>query len=152
MKSKNYILETVVCSSRSGADARLHRMLSTRQLLRRRTEGCLHAWVSRSSDGTGMFLVQAIYSDREVIKNAAALIEEKLDTHVGGIESLLSGPPLIGYFDLEKDKMLRESVKKERNQLIGMMLNEKKKGAKRKDAFLFRWRECDLPGRASLLR
>ncbi|MAU15549.1 MAG: amidohydrolase [Muricauda sp.] len=34
------------------------------------------------------------------------------------------------YFDLEKDKMLRESVKKERNQLIGMMLNEKKKGAK----------------------
>ncbi len=34
------------------------------------------------------------------------------------------------YFDLEKDKMLRESVKKERNQLIGMMLNEKKKGGK----------------------
>ena len=103
MKSTNYILETVVCSSRSGADARLHRMLSTRQLLRRRTEGCLHAWVSRSSDGTGMFLVQAIYSNREVIKNAAALIEEKLDTHDGGIESLLSGPPLIGYFDLEKE-------------------------------------------------
>src|SRR6056297_2171320 len=34
------------------------------------------------------------------------------------------------YFDLEKDKMLRESVKKERNQLIGMMLNEKKNGEK----------------------
>lgn len=34
------------------------------------------------------------------------------------------------YFDLEKDKMLRESVKKERNQLIGMMLNEKKNGGK----------------------
>ncbi len=34
------------------------------------------------------------------------------------------------YFDLEKDKMLRESVKKERNKLIGMMLNEKKKGGK----------------------
>lgn len=103
MKSENYILETVVCSSRSGADARLHRMLSTRQLLRRRTEGCIHAWVSRSSDGTGMFLVQAIYSDREVIKNVAALIEEKLDKHDGGIESLLSGPPLIGYFDLEQE-------------------------------------------------
>ena len=49
MKSDNYILETVVCSSRSGTDARLHRMLSTRQLLRRRIDGCLHAWVSRSS-------------------------------------------------------------------------------------------------------
>ena len=34
------------------------------------------------------------------------------------------------YFDLEKDKMMRESVKKERNKLIGMMLNEKKKGEK----------------------
>jgi len=34
------------------------------------------------------------------------------------------------YFDLEKDKKLRESIKKERNQLIGMMLNENKKGGK----------------------
>lgn len=34
------------------------------------------------------------------------------------------------YFDLEKDKALRESIKKERNQLIGMMLNENKKGGK----------------------
>ena len=103
MKSEIYILETVVCSSRPGADARLHRMLSTRQLSRQRTEGCLHAWVSRSSDGTGMFLVQAIYSNRDAIKKAAALIEDKLDKHDGGIESLLSGPPLIGYFDLEEE-------------------------------------------------
>ncbi|WP_318311345.1 amidohydrolase family protein [Flagellimonas crocea] len=36
------------------------------------------------------------------------------------------------YFDLEKDKMLRESIKKERNQLIGMMLNDNKKGGKSK--------------------
>ena len=34
------------------------------------------------------------------------------------------------YFDLEKDKMLRESVQQERNQLIDMMLNEKEKGEK----------------------
>nr|WP_297783505.1 amidohydrolase family protein [uncultured Allomuricauda sp.] len=34
------------------------------------------------------------------------------------------------YFDLEKDKKLRESIKKERNQLIGMMLNKNKKGGK----------------------
>ena len=81
MKSKNYILETVVCSSRSGADARLHRMLSTRQLLRRRTEGCLHAWVSRSSDGTGMFLVQAIYYDREAIKMRPLSLKKNL-THM----------------------------------------------------------------------
>ena len=34
------------------------------------------------------------------------------------------------YFDLEKDKMLRESIKKERSQLISLMLNEKEKGAR----------------------
>lgn len=33
------------------------------------------------------------------------------------------------YFDLEKDKMLRASVKQERSQLINMMLNEKENGA-----------------------
>ncbi|WP_375324959.1 amidohydrolase family protein [Flagellimonas sp. GZD32] len=32
------------------------------------------------------------------------------------------------YFDLEKDKEMREAIKKERNLLIGMMLNEGKKG------------------------
>lgn len=34
------------------------------------------------------------------------------------------------YFDIEKDKQLREAVKKERNQLINMMLKEKESGAK----------------------
>ncbi|MCW5515837.1 amidohydrolase family protein [Muriicola sp. Z0-33] len=34
------------------------------------------------------------------------------------------------YFDLEKDKQQRAAIKKERNQLIGMMLKEKEKGNK----------------------
>ncbi|QCX00499.1 amidohydrolase family protein [Aggregatimonas sangjinii] len=34
------------------------------------------------------------------------------------------------YFDLQKDEQLRESVKKERNQLIDMMLSEKEGGGK----------------------
>jgi imidazolonepropionase-like amidohydrolase len=34
------------------------------------------------------------------------------------------------YFDLEKDKAIRQSVQQERNQLINMMLNEKEKGEK----------------------
>ncbi len=33
------------------------------------------------------------------------------------------------YFDIEKDKLKREAIKKERNQLINMMLNAKSKGA-----------------------
>ena len=34
------------------------------------------------------------------------------------------------YFDLEKDRAQRESIKRERNKLIGMMLNVKKNGGK----------------------
>src|SRR5690606_13743704 len=34
------------------------------------------------------------------------------------------------YFDLENDRAQRESIKRERNKLIGMMLNVKKNGGK----------------------
>ena len=62
MNSENtYWLETVVCSARKGVDARLERMLEARQEMRRRTDGCIRAWVSRSMDGQPMFLLQAIY-------------------------------------------------------------------------------------------
>jgi hypothetical protein len=33
------------------------------------------------------------------------------------------------YFDIEQDKQQRKAIKKERNQLINMMLNAKSKGA-----------------------
>lgn len=35
----------------------------------------------------------------------------------------------IIYFDIDRDKQLREAIKKERNELIKMMLQEKSKGA-----------------------
>tara|TARA_R110002012_G_scaffold49676_1_gene128374 strand:+ start:4160 stop:7105 length:2946 start_codon:yes stop_codon:yes gene_type:complete len=85
---------------------------------------------------------------KTVTLNPAKLLH--LDNRVGSIEEgkdadvvLWSDHPLSVYakaektliegkvyFDLKKDKLLRESIKKERNQLIGMMLNEKKKGGK----------------------
>ena len=66
MKSqKSYWMETVVCSARRGVDARLERMLEARQEMRRRTEGCVRAWVTRSMDGQPMFLLQAIYENEE---------------------------------------------------------------------------------------
>ncbi len=102
MKSKKEVwLETVVCSSRKGVDARLERMLEARQEMRRRTEGCLKAWVSRSMDGNAMFLVQSIYEDEESWRNCAKRIINELDIRDGGIESLLSGPPLVGMFSLD---------------------------------------------------
>ncbi|MCA0957781.1 amidohydrolase family protein [Muricauda ruestringensis] len=49
------------------------------------------------------------------------------------------------YFDIEKDKQMRDSIKKERNQLIGMMLNEKNNGGKTRTPVQNKKREfhCD---------
>lgn len=105
MKSKDYWLETVVCSARKGVDARLHRMLEARQEMRRRTEGCLKAWVSRSMDGQPTFLLQAIYVDEETWHSCSKKIIEELDSRDGGIDSLLSGPPLIGIFSIRQSDL-----------------------------------------------
>ena len=90
MKSKKGLwLETVVCSARKGVDARLERMLEARQEMRRRTEGCIRAWVSRSMDGQSMFLLQAIYKDEESWRRCSERISNELDERDGGIETLL---------------------------------------------------------------
>ena len=100
-KKDRFWLETVVCSARKGVDARLERMLEARQEMRRRTEGCLRAWVSRSMDGQPMFLLQAIYEDQESWHRSAKRVAEELDSRDGGIETLLGGPPLVGIFSLD---------------------------------------------------
>ena len=106
MKSKNCLwLETVVCSARKGVDARLERMLEARQEMRRRTEGCLRAWVSRSMDGQPMFLLQAIYVDEESWHRSAKRVANELDSRDGGIESLLGGPPLVGIFSFDEKNL-----------------------------------------------
>ena len=94
-------LETVVCSARKGVDARLERMLEARHKMRRRTDGCIRAWVSKSMDGQPMFLLQAIYNDEESWHKCAKRIADELDSRDGGIESLLGGPPLVGIFALD---------------------------------------------------
>ena len=98
-------LETVVCSARKGVDARLERMLEARQEMRRRTEGCVRAWVSRSMDGQPMFLLQAIYEDQESWHRSAKRMADELDSRDGGIETLLGGPPLVGIFSLDPENL-----------------------------------------------
>ena len=110
MKSKNtYWLETVVCSAGKGVDARLERLLEARQEMRRRTEGCIRAWVSRSIDGQPMFLLQAIYENEDSWRRSAKRISDELDSRDGGIESLLGGPPLVGIFALSPKDIDLES-------------------------------------------
>jgi len=101
----SFWLETVVCSARKGVDARLERMLEARQEMRRRTEGCVRAWVSRSMDGQPMFLLQAIYEDQDSWHRSAKRVSEELDSRDGGIETLLGGPPLVGIFSLDPENL-----------------------------------------------
>ena len=68
-------------------------MLEARQEMRRRTDGCIRAWVSRSMDGQPMFLLQAIYENEEAWHRSAKRVSDELDPRDGGIESLLGGPP-----------------------------------------------------------
>ncbi len=109
IKSENYWLETVVCSARKGVDARLERMLESRQEMRRRTEGCIRAWVSKSIDGQPMFLLQAIYDNKESWHRSAKRVVAELDSRDGGIDTLLGGPPLVGIFALKPENIGLES-------------------------------------------
>ena len=71
-----------MCSARKGVDARLERMLEARQEMRRRTEGCVRAWVSRSMDGQPMFLLQAIYDDEDCWILGMAASNHYLEVHL----------------------------------------------------------------------
>ena len=97
------LLETIVCSGVSGKEKNLLRMLKARQKFRKRNPGCLGAWVVPSSDGQPVYLVQAIYKNAESWKSISDNIKNKLDEIDGGLEGYLSGPPLVGMFDLDAD-------------------------------------------------
>ncbi len=95
------IMETIVCSAKQGKEKRLKKLLDTRIAFRNRFESCQNAWVCQSADGSGTFLVQAIYSNEDEWRKISEKIAEKLDSKDGGIESCLFGPPLVGMFIFE---------------------------------------------------
>tara|TARA_B100000214_G_C23940210_1_gene615319 strand:+ start:989 stop:1318 length:330 start_codon:yes stop_codon:yes gene_type:complete len=97
------LLETIVCSGMPGKEKNLLRMLKARQKFRKRDSGCLGAWVVPSSDGQPVYLVQAIYKDTGSWKLISDKIKNELDSIDGGLEGYLSGPPLVGMFDLDTD-------------------------------------------------
>ena len=95
-------LETVVCSSQKKFDARFLRVLNSHQELKRRQDGCLLAWAARSVDGQPLFLVQTLYQSRKHLKRISKLVGEKLDPEHGPLESFMSGPPLVGIFEVDE--------------------------------------------------
>ena len=99
------IMETVVCSPAQGKDARLLRMLNTRQEFKKQKPGCIAAWYAKSSDGEPLLLVQSIFASRQDWIDISNAIIKTLDSRDGGLDSCLLGPPLVGVFTIETDDL-----------------------------------------------
>ena len=97
-----YWVETIVCSSKSGVNARLLRLLNARQEFKRRQDGCVAAWVGKAPENGDMLLVQSIFNNAHAWKRISDLVKETLDADDGGIEALLLGPPLVGVFEIDE--------------------------------------------------
>jgi len=101
-------LETVVCSSQKKVDARFLRILNAHQELKRRQDGCIMAWAAKSVDGQPLFLVQSLYKSRKHMKSISKMVATKLDPEHGPLESFMSGPPLVGIFEVDEVKFLQQ--------------------------------------------
>ena len=104
-KIKRVFVETVVCAGAPGKEARFMRMLESRQTYKRRQDGCIAAWTGTSIDGAGMVLVQSVFVDNKAWKRISDDVMKALDTKDGGLESVLAGPPLVGMFEIDLEKL-----------------------------------------------
>ena len=99
-------LETVVCSSHKKVNARFLRILNAHQEMKRRQKGCLLAWAAKSVYGQQLFLVQTLYSSRNDLKTISQIVRDKLDPEHGSLDSFMSGPPLVGIFEVDEFQFL----------------------------------------------
>ena len=104
-----YWIETVVCSGHIGKEARLFRMLELRQEFKRRKDGCISAWVGRNNEDKTLFLVHSVFASQKAWRMISSEVIEQVDPKDGGIESLLSGPPLVGVFEVDESKFHSKS-------------------------------------------
>ncbi len=98
-------IETVVCSGVIGKEARLMRMLEVRQEFKRRQQGCVSAWVGRNPEQREVLIVQSVFVSQEAWRDISQKAMDLLDEKDGGIESLLSGPPLVGLFETNEQHL-----------------------------------------------
>ncbi len=99
-------LETVVCSSQKKLDSRFIRIINSHQEHKRPQEGWVRGWGARSVVGQPLFLVQTLYKSRNHLKEVSRLVSEKLDPEHGPLESFMSGPPLVGIFEVDEVQFL----------------------------------------------
>jgi len=100
-----FLIETVVCSGVIGKEARLMRMLEVRQEFKRRQQGCVSAWVGRNPEQREVLIVQSVFVSQEAWRDISQKAIDLLDEKDGGIESLLTGPPLVGLFETNEQHL-----------------------------------------------
>ena len=93
-------LETIVCQTSKGKEARFERMIKSRVEYSKRQDGCENAWYGISSTDEYLFIIQICYDSMDSFHNVKKLVEETLDKQDGGLEACLSGPPLLGLFEI----------------------------------------------------
>ncbi|MBS9461484.1 amidohydrolase family protein [Flagellimonas sp. 389] len=89
----------------------------------------IEAWKTVTLNPAKLLHIDERVGSIEVGKDADLVLwsDHPLSVYAKAEKTMIEG---VIYFDLEKDKMLREAAKKERNMLINMMLNEKESGKK----------------------
>lgn len=99
------VLETIVCQTMKGKEARFERMVRARVELSKRQNGCINSWHGISNSDEYLYLIQTAYQDLEQFHVIKKLIEDTLDVKDGGLESCLSGPPLLGLFEIDENAL-----------------------------------------------
>ena len=98
-------LETIVCQAKEGKEARFERMVKSRIELSKRQEGCTNSWYGKSSSDKFLFLIQTVYRDMDSFHLVKKKVDSTLDPKDGGLELCLSGPPLLGLFEITEDAL-----------------------------------------------
>ena len=73
------ILETIVCQTSKGKEARFERMVKSRIELSKRQSGCIAAWYGISNSDEFLFLIQIAYESMEQFHEIKKLVEATLD-------------------------------------------------------------------------
>ena len=75
------ILETIVCQTMKGKEARFERMVKARVELSKRQTGCINSWHGISNSDQYLYLIQTAYQDLEQFHVIKKLIEDTLDVN-----------------------------------------------------------------------
>ena len=105
-----YWIEVVVCSPRNDKAKRLHRLLEYRTSRKKDCEGCVNAWVGTAVDESGVILACAIFEDEAAWGRISEGVNTACDKRDGGLEPILTGPPIVGVFQIPRSAVTSNDV------------------------------------------